>query len=247
MKEKVKTKEFDLRSAQAKERRRSTLDSASEAARARTDAESRARSAGEGRGSSRGRGGPSVLHAVGDAPLSATTTGKTTGKTTATTTATTTAQATGKTTAREPGAPTSSASTDCAIAELHGGLMLRGAREGRGLSIADVAKQTRIADRWIVAIEEARLEDLPAPVFAIGYVRSYARTVGLDPGAIVEHFRAHGPQRDDSFWGSLPDRSGATPRSLEQAKAKRKYLLWTATFLLLGLAALVAAWLRSRH
>lgn len=220
MKETVKTKEFDLRSAQAKERRRSTLDSASEAARARTDAESRARSAGEARGSSRGR---TVLHAVGDAPAGA------------------------KTTAREPGTAPGPLNSDSAAAELHGGLMLRGAREGRGLSVADVAKQTRIADRWIIAIEEARLEDLPAPVFAIGYVRSYARTVGLDPGAIVEHFRAHGSQRDDSFWGSLPDRSGATPRSLEQAKERRKYLLWTATFLLVGLAVLVAVWLRSRH
>ena len=140
MKETVKTKEFDLRSAQAKERRRSTLDSASEAARARTDAESRARSAGEARGSSRGRSGRSALHAVGDAPAG------------------------GKTTAREPGAPTSSTDTESATADLHGGLMLRGARNGRGLSVADVAKQTRIADRWIIAIEEARLEDLPAPV-----------------------------------------------------------------------------------
>lgn len=223
MKETVKTKEFDLRSAQAKERRRSTLDSASEAARARTDAESRARSAGEARGSSRGRSGRSALHSVGDAPSGS------------------------KTTAREPGAPTSTTDTESATAELHGGLMLRGARNGRGLSVADVAKQTRIADRWIIAIEEARLEDLPAPVFAIGYVRSYARAVGLDPSAIVEHFRAHGPQRDDSFWGSLPDRSGATPRSLEQAKERRKYLLWTATFMLVGLAVLVAVWLRSRH
>ncbi|HRI51755.1 MAG TPA: helix-turn-helix domain-containing protein [Pseudomonadota bacterium] len=222
MKETVKTKEFDLRSAQAKERRRSTLDSASEAARARTDAESRARSADEARGSSRGRSGRSALHAVGDAPAG------------------------GKSTAREPGAPTGT-DTASATAELHGGLMLRGARNGRGLSVADVAKQTRIADRWIIAIEEARLEDLPAPVFAIGYVRSYARAVGLDPSAIVEHFRVHGPQRDDSFWGSLPDRSGATPRSLEQAKERRKYLLWTATFMLVGLAVLVAVWLRSRH
>jgi ribosome-binding protein aMBF1 (putative translation factor) len=223
MKETVKTKEFDLRSAQAKERRRSTLDSASEAARARTDAESRARSAADGRGTSRGRSGRSALHAVGDAPAGA------------------------KTTARELGAPPGDPSTDSAAVEPHGGLRLRGAREGRGWSVADVAKQTRIADRWIIAIEEARLEDLPAPVFAIGYVRSYARAVGLEPGAIVEHFRAHGSQRDDSFWGSLPDRSGATPRSLEQAIQRRKYLLWTATFLLLGLAALVAVWLRSRH
>lgn len=220
----MKTKEFDLRSAQAKERRRSTLDSASEAARARTDAESRARSAAEGRGAGRGRAGrPTLLHAVGDSPAGA------------------------KAGARDSLAPAGIAGADAAAAELHGGLMLRSARERRGLSVADIAKKTRIADRWIVAIEEARLEDLPAPVFAIGYVRSYARTVGLEPGAIVEHFRVHGPQRDDSFWGSLPDRSGATPRSLEQAKAKRKYLLWTATFLLLGLAALLAVWLRSRH
>ncbi len=214
-----------MRSAQAKERRRPTLDSAGEASRNPGSAGTRSDAA---RGSGRVRAASAaVLHAV--THLSAET------------------DPAAAQTGGRAGLAAPEVTTIVARAEVPGGALLREARERRGLSIADVAKRTRIADRWISAIEEGRLDALPAPVFAIGYIRSYARTVGLEPGEIVERFRSCGPQRDDSFWGSLPDRSGATPRSLEQAAAKRKYILWTATFLLLGLAALLAAWLRSRR
>lgn len=237
-----------MRSAQAKERRRPTLDSAGEASQEApvTQAQARRVRGGHGAGDSRSPSEPrgsgratlgAMLHAVVELPSKATKAAM--------------ATRTAHQTAGEPGEHPELAATEATSivsrSEVPGGQLLRGARERRGLSIADVAKKTRIADRWITAIEEGRLDELPAPVFAIGYIRSYARTVGLEPGEIVERFRSAGSQRDDSFWGSLPDRSGATPRSLEQAAAKRKYILWTATFLLLGVAALVAAWLRSRR
>lgn len=217
-----------MRSAQAKERRRPTLDGAGGAARSPGSSASQLLRGEPARGSGRVRAASAaVLHAVAPRPADLSTAA---------------AEASGR-----AGLAATEAATIVARTEIPGGTLLRGARERRGLSVADVAKRTRIADRWINAIEEGRLDELPAPVFAIGYIRSYARTVGLDPGEIVERFRSCGPQRDDSFWGSLPDRSGATPRSLEQAAAKRKYFLWTATFLLLGLAALLAVWLRSRR
>jgi cytoskeleton protein RodZ len=139
------------------------------------------------------------------------------------------------------------AAVSAAPAELHAGLLLRRAREQRGLSVQDIAKRTRIADRFITAIEEARLEQLPAPVFAIGYVRNYARAVGLDPGDAVERFRALGQKREGSMWGARSDKTGVAQKSPEQLAAQRKYMLWTAASLLLGLAALLAIWLRSRH
>jgi len=225
----VKQKEYDLRSAHAKERRRPTLASASSRAGAQANADAEALARGHSqvetqRGASRGRAGRGLLlHAV---PGSG-----------------------GGAKGLDPTATTATHElvSDGLPAEPHAGLVLRRAREERGLTVSDIAKKTRIADRWIVAIEEVRIEQLPAPVFAIGYVRNYARAVGLDPSEIVERFRQFGRQHDESFWGSLHDRSGPTPRSLEQAAAQRRYMLWTGTFLLLGLAALLAMWLRSRH
>ncbi len=219
MKDKVKPKEYDLRSAQAKERRRPTLASASSRAGAQASADAEALARGhsqvETRGASRsgGKGGHGSKAAEPISP---------------------------------PGVKADGAAGGGSV-EPHAGLLLRKAREDRGLSVADIAKKTRIADRWILAIEEVQLEQLPAPVFAIGYVRNYARAVGLDPGEAIERFRQFGQKSDDSFWGSLSDRSGPTQRSLEQAATNRRYMLWTAACLLLGLAALVAVWLRGRH
>lgn len=62
---------------------------------------------------------------------------------------------------------------------------LRDTRIARGLSIVDVERDTRINRGYIDAIEEARFEELPAPVYARGFVRSYARYLGLDPADAV--------------------------------------------------------------
>lgn len=63
---------------------------------------------------------------------------------------------------------------------------LRDARVTLGLSVADVERDTRINRTYIEAIEESRFEDLPAPVYARGFVRSYARYLGIDPAEAVE-------------------------------------------------------------
>lgn len=84
-------------------------------------------------------------------------------------------------------------------AELHFGILLRRARERRGLSQQDVVRTTRIAERWLPALEEARLDLLPAPVFVTGYVRSYARLVGLDEGDLVERYQGLIQQRGEQL------------------------------------------------
>lgn len=60
------------------------------------------------------------------------------------------------------------------------GARLRQAREQAGLTLHDVAKQTKI-QRWILtAIEEGDLSRVPGGIFIRGYVTAYARAVGLD-------------------------------------------------------------------
>lgn len=66
---------------------------------------------------------------------------------------------------------------------------LRDARMALGLSIEDVAASLRIRRVYLHALEEGRARDLPAPAYAVGFVRSYARALGLDHDEIVRRFR----------------------------------------------------------
>lgn len=60
------------------------------------------------------------------------------------------------------------------------GQKLRAAREARGLSISEVAEQTRIAPLYIESIERDDYKPLPGGIFNKGFVRSFARCVGFD-------------------------------------------------------------------
>ncbi|MDP6342283.1 MAG: DUF4115 domain-containing protein [Alphaproteobacteria bacterium] len=69
------------------------------------------------------------------------------------------------------------------------GADLRGARERRGLSLSDVARDLRIQQSHLEAIEEGRPQDLPGPTYAIGFLRSYSRLLGLDGERTVRQFK----------------------------------------------------------
>ena len=60
------------------------------------------------------------------------------------------------------------------------GERLRLAREEKGLSLEDVAAQTRIPQRHLASIETGDWDNLPAPTYTIGFAKSYASAVGLD-------------------------------------------------------------------
>ncbi|MDO8900560.1 MAG: helix-turn-helix transcriptional regulator [Phenylobacterium sp.] len=79
------------------------------------------------------------------------------------------------------------------------GAALKAAREFRGLSLQDVADSTRIRRAYLAAIEEMRIEDLPSRPFTIGYVRAYARALGLEAEAAVSRFKAEEPATDDDL------------------------------------------------
>ncbi len=66
---------------------------------------------------------------------------------------------------------------------------LRAARLKRGDEIAQVSRALKIRKDHLEALEGDRLEDLPGKTYAIGFVRSYARHLGLDPDHFVERFK----------------------------------------------------------
>ena len=69
------------------------------------------------------------------------------------------------------------------------GADLQRARVARGLSLADVSASLRLRAAYLEAIENDRREALPGPVYANGYVRSYAAYLGMDPDAAVRRFK----------------------------------------------------------
>lgn len=65
------------------------------------------------------------------------------------------------------------------------GTWLREMREYRGLTLAEVSNDTRIGVVYLEALEAERWDVLPAPVYARGFLRSYARYLDIDPDAAV--------------------------------------------------------------
>ncbi len=65
------------------------------------------------------------------------------------------------------------------------GKSLRQQREFRDISLEEVAESTMINLRFLQAIEDERFQDLPHPTFVKGFLRAYAKHLGLDADEIV--------------------------------------------------------------
>lgn len=67
---------------------------------------------------------------------------------------------------------------------------LRASRQRRGVSLEQIAEQTKISIRFLRAIEAQQFEQLPSGIFAISYLRQYAGTVGVDAESLIAAYRA---------------------------------------------------------
>jgi len=65
---------------------------------------------------------------------------------------------------------------------------LRREREIRGISLKEIADATKISKRFLEAIERNDHKTLPAPVFTRGFVREYARYLGLNAEEMVNRY-----------------------------------------------------------
>ncbi len=78
------------------------------------------------------------------------------------------------------------------------GTALREGRESKGLTVEAVEEKTKIAPSVIVALEEGNSSRFPHPVYARGFVRSYALLLGLDAQELCSHFSREYPVPKDS-------------------------------------------------
>ena len=71
------------------------------------------------------------------------------------------------------------------------GETLRAAREEKGLTLSSVAQQLNLTERALTQIEAGDFSRLPGLTFARGYVRAYAKLLGLDQSRLVSEFDRH--------------------------------------------------------
>jgi cytoskeletal protein RodZ len=113
----------------------------------------------------------------------------------------------------------------------------RAAREARGLSLSDVAEQIHIRSVYLQALENEDWSAIGAPVYTRGFIRTYARFLGLDPESAVQRFNESGS-------GTAPAASPAGPAAREPSgdRGERKApspLLYVAAALALILVGAV--------
>lgn len=70
------------------------------------------------------------------------------------------------------------------------GEQLRQAREAEGLTLEEVEKGTRIRVKFLRAMEAGDLDAMPTPAQVRGFLRNYARYVGLDPAEVIAQLDA---------------------------------------------------------
>ncbi len=104
------------------------------------------------------------------------------------------------------------------------GDMLRHAREQKNLNVEDIAKTTRIPQRHLESIESGDFAALPGRTYAIGFAKSYARTVGLSEVTIGSQLREEMDDQGHSAYE--PETSGYSPAN--PSNIPPKYLAWTA-------------------
>jgi cytoskeleton protein RodZ len=98
---------------------------------------------------------------------------------------------------------------------------LRQARERRGVSLRQIAANTKISVAALEALERNDLARLPGGIFSRAFVRSYAVEVGLDPDETVREFLER-VEEERPAADSSSSRVGETPSDDEGAFESRQ-------------------------
>jgi len=122
------------------------------------------------------------------------------------------------------------------------GYLLRQAREDKGWSQMEAARELHLTSKVINAIEEDDFELIPSFVFARGYIRSYARHVGLDGQALVAEF--------DAVYG-VPDHASKPMLGVrnagEQSKPSDTWVKIVSALFVIGLVVVSLMWWQSQN
>jgi len=123
---------------------------------------------------------------------------------------------------------------------------LKRTRENRKLTLDQVATATKISIRMLKALEEETFDQLPGGIFNKGFVRSYARFLGIDEAqAVNDYMQASGaanqePAAEDAELKAIAERKD---KERERQRGQSKGIPWGLTAaVLLVICLLLAVW-----
>lgn len=101
------------------------------------------------------------------------------------------------------------------------GARMKQERERRGVTLDEIALGTKISTRFLRAIEDEHFEQLPGGIFNKGFIRAYARHLGMDEEQIVADYlaatgapAAKKPEANDAVAQPLPEKTSSGAASL---------------------------------
>ncbi len=110
------------------------------------------------------------------------------------------------------------------------GALLRNEKEKKGLSYAQISEITKLRALTLEALENEDWDRLPASVYVAGFIRSYARVLGLEEGEVVKLYQKAYPVQT------------TPPESLLRLGKTRKYVYVFLILLLLAVASAYYLW-----
>lgn len=126
------------------------------------------------------------------------------------------------------------------------GARLAAAREKERLSVGDMAARLRLHVNQVRAIEGENLAQLPEPAYVRGFVRSYARSLGLDPAPFIDDLNSKlAPASSSVVDGMAMARDYSPVRAAAHERASRSLVLGLSLVALVALGAL--GWYATRQ
>ncbi|MFN0314875.1 MAG: RodZ domain-containing protein [Burkholderiales bacterium] len=112
------------------------------------------------------------------------------------------------------------------------GAQLAQARQAQGLSLGEMARQLKLSVKQVDALERDDYSNFPGALWARGFLRNYARSLGLNADALIEKSGLAG-----EVPGSIAPGAG-TPLPADATRERRRTMYLIVAFVVLGLFVL---------
>lgn len=122
----------------------------------------------------------------------------------------------------------------------HPGALLKEAREAKGLTVEEVAQKLNFLPAYVSALENEQFDVVHSTTFVKGYLRAYARFLGIDAEEVLRCLLAHYPEM------AVPEKTRPV-QSLKPEKNTSSLLFKLFTLLVvLALISIIILWWQSR-
>ena len=119
------------------------------------------------------------------------------------------------------------------------GEYLQNERQALGISLEQISLDTRISMSMLRAMEEGNVERLPAPVLVKGFLRAYAKKIGLDPEAVIVKYQDLIEERD-----ARQEALNRFHLRMRPERSRRRGVVLISTLVLLATLVFVVLWFR---